>query len=235
MQFTVQRNSKWYNAYEVISVDASILDYYSDSKTKRRTRCNILDTAEKLMSEKGINQVAMKDISEAANIDRKTLYRYYDSKEDIVVDVGYSIVREMVNLMETFKIGSGTGYDNLCSYLDFYYEKIIMPKQDAFMFLIDFDNYIAGLGDENKALNRYRVMIEEEKKDQNIRKILRQGIEDGSIDAELDRISETSETIIQSVISVTMRVYLKEHERDVFNPGLIKDLIKIILNGMKKC
>lgn len=50
-------------------------------------RPHILNTARKLMAEKGIKETSLKDIARAADISTGTLYYHYSAKEDIVYDI----------------------------------------------------------------------------------------------------------------------------------------------------
>lgn len=47
-------------------------------------RARIMTSAEKLFSEKGYAQTTIEDISKASEYSRRTIYAYYDSKEDIL-------------------------------------------------------------------------------------------------------------------------------------------------------
>lgn len=47
-------------------------------------RARIMTAAEKLFSEKGYEQTTIEDISKAAEYSRRTIYAYYESKEDIL-------------------------------------------------------------------------------------------------------------------------------------------------------
>lgn len=58
---------------------------------------NILLTAEKLFSEKGIKQTTMDDISKAADYSKSTIYVYFKSKEDIYNHIIYD---HMCNLRD---------------------------------------------------------------------------------------------------------------------------------------
>lgn len=54
-------------------------------KTSNRTR--IIDTASKLMADKGIKQTTLADIAREAGISRGTLFYYYASKNDLIYDI----------------------------------------------------------------------------------------------------------------------------------------------------
>lgn len=48
-------------------------------------REQIMKAAEKLFSEKGFSQTTIDDISKASEYSRRTIYAYYESKDDIFV------------------------------------------------------------------------------------------------------------------------------------------------------
>ncbi len=51
---------------------------------RERQRQRILDAAEKLFDERGIDRVTMADIVSAAGIRASTLYQYFSNKDDVV-------------------------------------------------------------------------------------------------------------------------------------------------------
>lgn len=44
----------------------------------------IRDTLQKLLEEKDYAEISMKEIAKSANVGRRTLYRYFGTKDDIV-------------------------------------------------------------------------------------------------------------------------------------------------------
>ena len=68
-----------------------------------------MKAAERLFSEKGFAQTTINDISKASEYSRRTIYTYYESKEDIlhhIVEKGLLILKqnieESINLNEDF-------------------------------------------------------------------------------------------------------------------------------------
>ena len=55
---------------------------YSSHRERQRRR--ILDAAEKLFDERGIDRVTMADIVTATGIRASTLYQYFSNKDDVV-------------------------------------------------------------------------------------------------------------------------------------------------------
>jgi len=69
----------------------------------------IMKAAERLFSEKGFTQTTINDISKASEYSRRTIYTYYESKEDIlqhIVEKGLLILKQdiedSINLNEDF-------------------------------------------------------------------------------------------------------------------------------------
>lgn len=64
-------------------------------------RENILSVAEQLFVEKGVKATTIDDISELSNYSRRTIYSYYESKEDILYHI---IFKGLTKLKENLKI-----------------------------------------------------------------------------------------------------------------------------------
>ena len=53
-------------------------------RKKNETRQALRDAAHRLFAEKGFSQTTIDDITEAADVSRRTFFRYYDSKDDLL-------------------------------------------------------------------------------------------------------------------------------------------------------
>jgi AcrR family transcriptional regulator len=53
-------------------------------RKKSETRQALRDAAHRLFAEKGFSRTTIDDITEAANVSRRTFFRYYDSKDDLL-------------------------------------------------------------------------------------------------------------------------------------------------------
>lgn len=71
------------------------------------SRQHILQTANRLMMEKGINETSLADIAREAGISKGTLYYYYSSKNDLIYDVTQqhfaAITDNLINWVEKTK------------------------------------------------------------------------------------------------------------------------------------
>src|SRR5712672_3696495 len=69
-----------------------------------QARQEILDTAYKLLRDKGFNAVGSHEIAQAAGVSSATLYRWWKSKEEILFDACFEHMRPSLAIPET---GSG--------------------------------------------------------------------------------------------------------------------------------
>src|ERR1700751_2533364 len=53
-------------------------------RKKSETRQALRDAAHRLFAEKGFSRTTIDDIAEAADVSRRTFFRYYDSKDDLL-------------------------------------------------------------------------------------------------------------------------------------------------------
>ena len=70
-------------------------------------RTRIMTSAERLFSEKGYAQTTIADISKASEYSRRTIYAYYESKEENKMYVNYDHVKDTL-LHEGYKLGCST-------------------------------------------------------------------------------------------------------------------------------
>jgi AcrR family transcriptional regulator len=64
-------------------------------------RISILDAAEKLFLEKGLENTSMKDIADEAGVTRMTLYRYFPDRDPIAFEIAVRMLHRIAEKMET--------------------------------------------------------------------------------------------------------------------------------------
>lgn len=64
-------------------------------RRRARVRQRILDAVEDLTQSRGVEAVTIEDISEAADVARRTFYHYFESKHDAVVPIARARTREL--------------------------------------------------------------------------------------------------------------------------------------------
>lgn len=66
-----------------------------------QVRQEILETAYKLLRDKGFNAVGSHEIAQAAGVSSATLYRWWKSKEEILLDACFEYMRPVLAIPET--------------------------------------------------------------------------------------------------------------------------------------
>jgi AcrR family transcriptional regulator len=64
-------------------------------RRRARVRQRILEVAEELTQSRGVGVVTIEDITEAADVARRTFYHYFDSKHDVLVPIARARTREL--------------------------------------------------------------------------------------------------------------------------------------------
>jgi len=70
-------------------------------RKKARTRRVIADTAARLFAERGYEQVAVSDVAREAEVSEQTVYNYFQTKEQLVIDLDQQVQDELARLIRT--------------------------------------------------------------------------------------------------------------------------------------
>lgn len=97
----------------------------------------LIDIATRLFLERGIEDVTIKDIADAAEVGEMTIYRYFSKKQNIVFESVISLQESV--LKDYFQLDKGkTGFEKLSI---FYYSYLLVFKErpNYFRFIREFD------------------------------------------------------------------------------------------------
>ena len=72
-----------------------------DSRIEK-TRSSIRDAFIKLITEKDISQITIKELAETADINRKTFYMHYSSVEDILDNIENDLIKRLLAIMDDY-------------------------------------------------------------------------------------------------------------------------------------
>lgn len=151
---------------------------YQAHRENQRER--ILDAAEMLFIEHGIDNVSISDIAAAARISRVTLYEYFPNKEEVTWAIFQKLVQEPVDWEQA---QAGTGYQRIEQAM---MERISMLEKypEHLRFIVEFNTLYAREG--NPA--RVRQIVEQGASGgyDHFAQLIREGIADGSVRADLD-------------------------------------------------
>lgn len=144
----------------------------------------ILEVAEDLFVQKGIEQVTMGDIAEASRITRATVYKYFSNKEVMAAEIFKSVTKgwRERNEKEVWSF-QGTGYEQLEKFITVFFGYLLQnPREAGFVAEV---NYLYGKKWSAEMFSN--TMLENLQGDRDlVLESIRKGIADGSLRADLE-------------------------------------------------
>lgn len=198
-----------------------------DMKTKY-----IVDVANKLFLERGVNDVTIKDIADAAGIGEATIYRHFLKKQNIVLASALSLKKKVFE--GYFDLSKGkTGFEKLEMFYNSYLD-IFKTTPEYFYFINEFDAYMCM--EENVSLSEYEKEIdtfksqyfdayEEGLKDQSVRKV-------DSLDS---FYFATTHALLEVCKKLAVKKALLAQDKSSLKEKEIYCLISIILDSLRPC
>lgn len=174
----------------------------SKSKKSQLTRLRILDTAREYFIRKGYKEAHVNEIASLAFIDRRTVYRYFPTKESLLINIVNMLFDEFIDVIDTHVfLENISGYKKIEELLMEYF-LYIKEKPDLPILL--------GMIDINVTLSE-DVSIEAEKLssyghylDKLLEELIVLGQEDGSI-SNNSNSNDLAVTINNSLLALTTR------------------------------
>lgn len=175
---------------------------------KEITKAKLVSVSKELFLNQGFSQTNMAKIAEVAQISRKTLYRYFSSKEEIAMEIELEVFKTFGAIQDEYvKTLSGNGYEKLSQYL----EKLDYMV-DEFSHLIRFtgmfDYYLVNDYPSIEAQKKFIELIE--KVDHPFIEFLELGIQDHSIVTDIE-IAYLARTISNSFLALAQRVVTRQN------------------------
>lgn len=134
----------------------------------------ILEAAERLFIQHGIDNVSMDTIADAARLSRKTVYQYFPNKKEIAFAIFQKMVDDLAQKFDPDKIAQGNGFQRLERYVE-EIVNLFETEPDHLRFMVEFDALYAREGDPARVRRTYAEGAE------MLTPIIQQGITDGSI------------------------------------------------------
>ena len=197
------------------------------------TRQKILNVSRKLFDERGINKTQMKDIALQSLINRRTLYRYFSTKEELLCVIQLDVLQELNKYLNKIALGvaGSSGLEKISDYLD----KInVEDIKNIMAFTAQFDAQFNGefpsveIKEEfEKVGNPTNILLFD---------FINEGINDGSLRDDLSAI-EIFEYFSHSFIAMYQRIVIHAIHKETMFGGTVDFVTvykKIILNGIKK-
>lgn len=179
---------------------------------KMERYAEIIEVAKDLFTNRGLHQVQMQEIADAANLGIATLFRYFPKKEHLVIAVANTIVEEMNLHIQGIIALPISAFEKMEKIFDYY---LSMVKQD-FIKLIrfheSFDLYTTIATSELDDVTKF--IEPREKFAKTILQLVQQGKDDGTIrqdvDSELLIMTAIQNFSVFSIKVATVRPELKQ-------------------------
>ena len=213
-----------------ISIWRSALKDKNSSK-KTRTRLNILRCAQKTFLDKGYHNTEMGDIARIAKIDKRTIYRYFDSKEALAFSVWKKVIADVMDV--GLNAEGNSGYEKVEFLLNSYLEKF-NDNQNIVRFLGQFDHIFTNEYPNVDEADEFESYIKN--RDNEMLEYLEEGIEDKSIKNDID-VNLVAATISNIMMSLSQRVVIRgEHlkKEQGYSFELMKQATSLILMAIKE-
>lgn len=197
---------------------------------RTKTRADIVAAATKLFLSCGYFATDMGQIADAVSVDRRTIYRYFESKEALAFVVWTDVLAAFNGLGGTPT--GNTGYTKVKS-LAQNMVSAVQQNQHLIRFLGEFDHVFSGAYPQNKEADAFVKYIKTNKTTLNT--CLKQGIADGSIRSDIspDLLAATVSNLVLAMCQriVNRGVHLVDEQGYSFE--MIDEAMKIILQGIK--
>ncbi len=190
-------------------------------REKEQRREEILNAAQKIFFEKGLQNATMDEIAEAAELSKGTLYLYYGSKEDLYFSVmmrGLEILHDM--FVQSIEEASTT-FEAIRQLGPTYYEFFQRHRNFFRMF-----NYFQYPGMHKQVSEEMRQLCnnQSQKLWSVVIGLIQKGIQEGDLKNELNPV-ETSIILWSSSTAILGRI---DNEVDQWRSSLGVDLVEVL-------
>ena len=169
---------------------------------RERQRNRILDAAEKLFVERGIDRVTMAELTTASGLQPSTMYQYFSNKDDIVWAIVGKIMTKVSARASEADASSMSGLGKIVAFLEYMAEEL-SHQQAQVRFMAQFDAMYA----RDWPVERLMVLEAESSNMGSavFRQLIREGIDDGSLRSDLDP-DLTMQAIVNAAIGTQRRL-----------------------------
>ena len=210
-----------------------------DENGKSVTVARILDSAFELFAARGIEPVTMEDIAQKAKIAPAPLYRYFESKDNLVVRTATQAwITQMEDVLPNIvkpKYTNSTGYAQL-EQIFILFVKLYEKHQDFLRFIYLFDAFAVKEKIHKDQMTNYesKILLVKE----IISVAIQKGIEDGSINKKYAKAGDALYfTLIHTFFSTAQKLALSGNLLDMDSQmngaKQLTLLADILLDGLK--
>ena len=199
----------------------------------------ILLSAFSLFSHTGIDAIAMTDIAKNAEIGVASLYRYFETKDEIAIRTAIwaweSQIKVILPILKETQYETKNGLDQLDEFFTLLC-KLYQSEPDFFRYIYFFDAYIVCQKIEPERLIPYQAVIQSVQEE--IEKAIHKGIEDGSISSRYKNCeNQLYYSLMHTFFATSQKLSLssKMLKMDEENNAVeqLKQLGKLLIAGLK--
>jgi len=200
------------------------------------TKQHILDSALQAFLDKGLMGVSMEDLAQIAGCHRRTLYRYFPLREDLVYELMNLLLEDLNRKQEVlYRSLQGQGFKKMQSFLEglaFYFEA--RPRQVRLMGEFDFFFKEGVDFSPREALSREfkeKIHSTEEIFDE----LIEEGLKDGSIKLSIPKelfIPTLSSSLWGMAQRAAIRGELIQEEYGLSGIQIVHGLMRIFINSL---
>jgi AcrR family transcriptional regulator len=204
--------------------------YYAHRERQQR---RILDAAWKLFDDRGIDRVTMAEIISVSGLQPSTMYQYFSNKDDIVWALLSDFIAEGTAHAKHRVEGPQTGLSRITSLLEFMADELSTNRARV-RFMAQFDAMYARDWPAERLITLEAQINPEGFR--YFRKLVREGIADGSLRSDLDP-NLTMHAVINAVVGAQRRLASlgSKVELEYGQPidRLFRETIRILLLGLR--
>jgi AcrR family transcriptional regulator len=180
----------------------------NESAIKQKRRVKIKEVAKKLFIEQGIHDTSMQQIADTLGMGRRTIYHYYDTKEEIAIEIQQEFlgILQMIEGLEAEVSRFSSGLEKVEALLNLllsHYLKHI----DQIEYLNEFDRvfkHVEGYEFTTPRLEDYNVY-------NSFHATIQSGIQDGTIRTMAEKeVSNTILTINHALFALIIRIVSRQ-------------------------
>ena len=191
----------------------------------------LVDMSTDLFMARSISEVTIKDIAITAQVGEATIYRYFGSKQNIVVQAAMKI--QGIVSTDFFNLEKGkTGFVKLNLFYKSYYD-IFVKYPKFYKFLDEFDAFVSV---ENcSTINPYESAVDAYKN--FYMDAYKLGLKDGSIKEQADIemfYFSTTHAILELAKKLAAKKAVLNQDTKIEKTSELQCLIDVILNALKK-
>ncbi|MBN2195358.1 MAG: TetR/AcrR family transcriptional regulator [Polyangiaceae bacterium] len=152
-------------------------------REKEERRAAILGAAEKVFAGKGVQLATMDDIAHEAELSKGTLYLYFDSKDELFLEIAVRAVRALIEVFAESGTDEGDGHSRVARMMRAY-ARFGVEQRDRFRVAVGWMTTDPGAAARSVRFEEYKRLVAEIY--QQAAAAIELGKRDGTIRPELD-------------------------------------------------